>query len=82
MTNDETNQFVPLDPLRIGDLISLQEAAQYAGLTKNTLHNYAKQGRLRAKKIGSFWVTTQAAIDEYLQSRHVENIPKKYRDQT
>ncbi len=78
MTDDETN--IPqTDPLTIGELISLQEAAEYAGLAKRSLHNYAQQGRLKAKKIGRMWVTTRAAVDEYLHSRNIENIPKKYR---
>ena len=68
------------DPLTIGELISLQEAAEYAGLSRDTLHNYARLGRLKAKKIGWQWLTTQAAVDVYLQSRHTENIPKKYRN--
>ena len=80
MTSDETNNLQPEhDPLTVGELISLQQAAEYAGLTKETLHGYAKRGRLRAKKIGPIWVTTRAAIDEYLVSRNFENIPKKYR---
>ena len=78
MTHDETDN-PQVDPLTIGELISLQQAAEYAGLTKETLHGYAKRKRLRAKKIGPIWVTTRAAIDEYLASRHLENIPKKYR---
>jgi excisionase family DNA binding protein len=57
------------DPLTIGELISLQEAAAYAGITKDTLHNYVKRGRVRARKLGWQWVTTQAAIDEYVASR-------------
>ena len=69
------------DPLTIGELISLQEAAEHCGLTKGTLHEYAKKGRLKAKKIGQMWVTTRAAVDEYMQSRNLENIPKKYREQ-
>lgn len=78
MTNDDTD--IPqTNPLTIGELISLQDAAKYAGLTKGTLHSYVKNGRLRAKKIGPIWVTTRAAVDEYLQSRSLENIPKKYR---
>jgi excisionase family DNA binding protein len=75
---DETNT-PQNDPLTVGELISLQDAAEYAGLTKGTLHAYAKSGRLKAKKIGWMWVTTRAAVDEYLQSRDVESIPKKYR---
>lgn len=69
----------PPDPLTIGELISLQQAAEYSGLAKRSLHNYAKNGRLKAKKIGIYWVTTRAAVDEYLASRSFENIPKKYR---
>jgi|GEM_PF-1221258 excisionase family DNA binding protein len=77
MSNSSNN--LSRDPLSVGELISLQQAAEYAGLEKSTLHNYAKQGRLRAKKIGWMWVTTRAAVDEYLTSRSLENIPKKYR---
>ncbi|HEX9439382.1 MAG TPA: helix-turn-helix domain-containing protein, partial [Roseiflexaceae bacterium] len=62
--------------------ISLQDAAEYAGLSRDTLHNYARLGRLRAKKIGWQWLTTRAAVDAYLLSRHLENIPKKYRDRS
>jgi excisionase family DNA binding protein len=76
---DETNA-PQTDPLTIGELISLQEAAEYAGLTKDTLHNYAKRGRLKAKRLGPIWVTTRAAIDEYLASRDQKHIPKHLRD--
>ncbi|NTV65164.1 MAG: helix-turn-helix domain-containing protein [Oscillochloris sp.] len=80
MTSDQAN---PLDDvLRIGDLLSLQEAAEYCGLTKGTLHDYAKRGRLKAKKIGRMWVTTKAAVDQYLLSRDVESIPRRYRKPT
>ena len=78
MTHEETNT-PQIDPLTIGEIISLQQAAEYCGLTKGSLHEYAKKGRLRAKKIGRMWVTTTAAVDEYLRSRNLENIPKKYR---
>jgi excisionase family DNA binding protein len=76
---DPTDNQKPVDPLTVGELISLQEAAEYAGLHRETLHNYAKRGRLKAKKIGKFWVTTEAAIDQYLASRSLDNIPKKHR---
>ena len=79
---DPTDNQEPIDPLTVGELITLQEAAEYAGLTKGTLHEYAKRGRLKAKKIGLYWVTTRIAIDEYLASRSLENIPKKRRRPT
>lgn len=72
----------PVDPLTVGELITLAEAAEYGGLAKRSLHNYALQGRLKAKKIGLYWVTTRAAIDEYLASRDIDSIPKKYRDRS
>jgi excisionase family DNA binding protein len=68
------------DPLATGELITLAEAAEYAGLTRGSLKDYVKRGRLKAKKLGNFWVTTRAAVDEYLASRSLDNIPKKYRD--
>ena len=75
--HDETSE--PVDPLLIGELITLQEAAEYASLSKESIHNYVKRGRLKAKKRGWMWFTTKAAVDEYLQSRQKEHIPKKYR---
>ena len=72
----------PIDPLTVGELITLTEAAEYAELSPGSLQGYAKRGRLRARKLGNTWVTTRAAIDMYLASRSLDNIPKKHRDQT
>jgi len=88
-SNDGHSHLSPLDtdagaapdPLTIGEMITLQEAADYAGLDKTSLPNYIRRGRLKAKKFGKMWVTTRAAVDEYLESRSIENIPKKYRNQ-
>ena len=80
MTNDETNNSPSQqDSLSIGELITLQEAAEYAGLSKESIHSYVKKGRMKAKKRGWMWFTTRTAVDEYLRSRHLENIPKKHR---
>ena len=81
MTGGDDNQ-APIDPLKIGELISLAEAAEYCGLSKHSLLVYIRNQRLIAKKIGSQWVTTRAAIDEYLTSRDFESIPKKYRNRS
>jgi excisionase family DNA binding protein len=79
---EPTDNQEPFDPLTVGELITLAEAAEYAGLTSNSLKDYVRRGRLKAKKIGKFWVTTRAAVDEYLTSRNLDNIPKKYRSQS
>ena len=81
MTGGDDNQAL-IDPLTVGELITLAEAAEYAELDRGSMHNYVKRGRLKAKKLGWQWVTTRAAVDEYLASRSFDNIPKKYRKPT
>ena len=76
---DSTDNQEPVDALTVGELISLQEAAEYAGLSKNSLLVYIRNGRLKAKKIGSQWTTTQTAVNQYLASRDLDSIPKKHR---
>ena len=66
------NQFdqpTPLDPLTIGELISLADAAEKSGFSTTYLREIAQRGRLKAKKITGNWVTTLAAIEEYKSSR-------------
>ena len=48
------------------DLIPLSEAAAISGLTQEHLAWLARKGRLRAKKVGRDWLTTKAAVLEYL----------------
>ena len=68
---EETNQSpIPqIDLLTKGELISLAVAAKKAGLTPKYLRDIAEKGRLQAKKIGRDWVTTEAAVEEYLKTR-------------
>ena len=66
---DETNDNSPVDSLTIGELISLSQAAEISGLTPRYLQGIAKNGRLKAKRVGSQWVTTKAAVEEYLNTR-------------
>ena len=77
--HDNQQHNYAVDPLTVGELITLQEAAEYAGLERTSLPNYIKRGRLKAKRLGDIWVTTHAAVDEYLRTRSKDNIPKKYR---
>jgi excisionase family DNA binding protein len=51
------------------DLISLAEAAHRYGLSMAYLRQLAMRGRLAARKIGRNWVTTSAAVEEYIASR-------------
>ncbi|RRR74005.1 MAG: DNA-binding protein [Candidatus Viridilinea halotolerans] len=79
---DQGDNVPPVDPLTVGELITLAEAAAYAKLNRKSLRNYVALGKLKAKKLGSQWVTTYAAVDSYLASRSFDNIPKKYRSRS
>ena len=52
------------------ELITMAEAAQISGLKQTSLQAYAANGRLKARKLGKFWVTTYNNLREYLDSRH------------
>jgi len=54
-----------LEP-RLGDLISLREAAEISGLSQPHLSLLIRQKKLWGKKIGRNWVTTEQAIRDYL----------------
>lgn len=53
--------------LETEELIPLSEAAAIAGFSQDHLGLLARRGRLRARKIGRNWVTTRAAVEEYLR---------------
>jgi len=62
------------------DLISLQEAAVLAGLSNAHLRRLAENGRLQARKIGRNWVTTAAAVSQYLKDERLRSKnPQKYK---
>ena len=50
----------------VRDLISLQEASEFSGLTTGYLRRLIRQNNLWGKKIGRNWVTTEQAIRQYL----------------
>ena len=50
-------------------LISMGEAAKLYGFTRFHFSQLARKGRLKASMVGGRWVTTPAAVEEYLESR-------------
>jgi excisionase family DNA binding protein len=79
MPTDPSPNQAPVDPLTVSELITLDEASEYCGLSKHSLSTYIRNGRLKAKKMGNLWVTTKAAVDLYLASREIERHPIKQR---
>jgi hypothetical protein len=68
--SDQSESNNPIDPLTIGDLMSLIEAAEKTEFSAVFLRELAAKGRIRAKRTGSIWLTTVAAIEEYKKTRH------------
>jgi excisionase family DNA binding protein len=50
----------------LDELITLSDAAQLSGLSSDHLRRLVRQGDLWGKKIGRNWVTTTAAVQEYI----------------
>lgn len=44
--------------------LSIEQAASYAGVTKRTLHNYLKNGKLKRRLINGRLVFTSEELDE------------------
>lgn len=44
------------------DIITLQEASSETGLSRATLSQAAREGRLRARRAGGVWLVTRAAL--------------------
>jgi excisionase family DNA binding protein len=63
------------------ELITLEQAAAIAGITKDTLRQAAAGGRLDARRIGHNWLTTRRKLHRYLAGRKrgvVKPLPPDY----
>ena len=48
------------------ELITLQEAAKFSGLSQSHLRLLASQEEIWARKLGPNWFTTEQAVKDYL----------------
>lgn len=48
------------------DLLSLREAAARTGVSASHLRLLVRTGRVAGQRIGSYWITTEAAVRAYL----------------
>jgi hypothetical protein len=54
----------------LDELISLREAAEFSGLSASHLRLLVSRGDIWGQKIGRNWVTTAAAVREYVAQDH------------
>jgi excisionase family DNA binding protein len=57
--------------------MTLSQAAKYAGVAPNTLRHAVATKKLTAKRVGSLWITTKAAVDDWQRQRTMGRPPKK-----
>jgi excisionase family DNA binding protein len=58
---------------------NVKEAAEILGISTTTVHNYVKNGTLKAVKIGGLWHVKEAVIKAYLDvdDSEADNIKEK-----
>jgi len=60
----ETKQF--------GEILTLQETAEYLKLSRPTIYLYVRAGKLPAKKLGNRWRFSKEALKKFM-----EQVPEK-----
>ena len=48
--------------------LSVDEMAEYLGVSKDTVYNWIKDRNLPAHKVGRFWKIKQAQLDKWVES--------------
>lgn len=54
---------------------NLKEVVQLLGLNIQTVRQYIKEGKLKASKVGTHYIVTDEAIQQFLKANEVK--PKK-----
>ena len=65
-------------PIQLGEikLYSLKELSKTLGITTFTLRTYIRQGKLRARKMGTKWLITEDALKEYFDNTQVKKVKR------
>lgn len=50
------------------NVYSLSEVIEILGVTRRTLYNWIKDGKIKAIKAGQQWRITEEALEEFLQT--------------
>lgn len=58
-----------MEEVRISDVLTLEEAANYLRLPKETIERQAAQGQIPGRRIEDTWRFLKAAIDQWLRSQ-------------
>ena len=51
---------------QFGDILTLQETAEYLKLSRPTIYLYVRKGKLPARKMGNKWRFSREALNKFL----------------
>ena len=51
---------------------TLEELIEVLQVTRRTLYNYIKTGKLKAAKMGKYWRVTEKQLEEFLKATNTE----------
>ncbi len=51
------------------NLLSVKEVAKKLGLTKQAINIHIQAGKLKAEKVGTFWVIERKHLEKFIKSR-------------
>lgn len=64
--------------LELPELVSVPEAAHRAGVARNTMRLAAKNGTIRAKKLGRNWLVDASDIERWKTQVYNPNMASRY----
>ncbi|MBK8028811.1 MAG: helix-turn-helix domain-containing protein [Chloroflexi bacterium] len=62
----------------LGDLVPVPEAARRAGVARNTLHLAAKNGTIKAVKIGRDWFVYASDLERWKNENYRPDMAHRY----
>lgn len=65
------------EAVNVSELITLAKASEISGITQDSLRVFVRRGRIKAIKIGASWMTTSAALEEYLNTPRRKGRPSR-----
>lgn len=51
---------------------TLEELTEVLQVTRRTLYNYIKSGKLKAAKMGKYWRITEKQLEDFLRATNTE----------
>lgn len=58
---------------QLSDYLSIIDAAEVSGYREQYLRRMSRAGRLKATKIGHFWLIEKASLEAYMRLAHSSN---------